>query len=220
MVESDERRTRSKSSKRESLLLPSFSFLNQLPETRSYRQCGARFPRTEYVRGCVVVVFPRVCRVRTRVHNARGQAPGRGIYLLHRHTAGPNVFTQLSSHRRAPRSIPFPRVPRAATFSPLTLYLRWAHLHGMHSYEIDHSSADFSSDRLLSQSLPLSLSLPRGHILATIVYGLRGTSLGSLRCAVNPTEDTRDVTRVVENWFVSNDDVLSFSPCDTLATML
>jgi hypothetical protein len=43
--------------------------------------------------------------------------------------------------------------------------------------------------------------------------------LGSLCSAVNPTEDTRDVTCVAENWFVGNDDMPSFfsppPPCDT-----
>lgn len=97
-----------------------------------------------------------------RVHNARG--PWWKIYI--RGTKGRNVFTQLSPHRRAelspsPAPIPHHRpleslsalerttVPTVLPSLSLPSLLRspWstAHLHGMHSYEIDHSSNDFSS---------------------------------------------------------------------------
>lgn len=52
---------------------------------------------------------------------------------------------------------------------------------------------------LLLSSPPCSLCLFFAHFPAMLVYAV--TSSGSLCRAVNPTEDTRNVTCVVENWF-------------------
>lgn len=102
-----------------------------------------------------------------------------------------------------------PRVPRcAATFSPLTLYLR-----RRICMECIHMKSTILP--LASPPVAFSLSPSLFHSLARTHSRhdrLRGTSLGSLCSTVNPTEDTRDVTCVAENWFVSNNDVLSFSP--------
>lgn len=110
-------------------------------------------------RGCVV--FPRICRVRTRVHNARGWAPVEE-YIFSTGTPQAQMYSPNYLRIAVPHVPSLPRASLAAPqlFLPLhSLLSSPAHLHGMHSYEIDHSSADFSSGHF--PSLLLSLFLPR-----------------------------------------------------------
>jgi len=215
MVKSDERRTRSWSSKRESPLPIVLLFKSTIWDSvvSSMRSSFRTLERSTCA-GCVV--FPRVCRVRTRVHNARGRAP---VEEYISSTGTPQAQMYSPNYLR----ITVLHVPTSArpslrhNFFPSYSLSSPAHLHGMHSYEIDHSSVDFFS---FSFSLSLSLSLSLYLISLSLISSrthtrhdhLRGTSLGSLRSAVNLTEDTPDVTCVAENWFVSNDNVLSFFP--------
>lgn len=157
------------------------------------------------------VVFPACTCIRACIMQERHRAPTMEyLYLRQRHTSS---RAQIYSPNY-PRAVTPPRVCRRSCVAPqlfpslLSSIYSSTHLHGMHSYEIDHSSADFSPTVFFFLSLLLFFYPPFSLHLPFLRHArVRDTSSSSLCGSVNPTEDTRDVTRVVENWFVGNDDV-------------
>lgn len=175
----------------------SFSFLNhELQGARRIADAELVFFQStrvhSHARLCVFSRVRCVLYVRKRVHNATEQAQAKK-YIS---TSAPQAQMYSPNYLRiaVPRSSLTRPSSRCYFFFSCSLSLP-AHLHGMHSYEIDHSSADFSTPSL-SSSLPLCLSST--HIPAMLVYAV--TSSSSLYSTVNPTEDTRDVTCVGGNW--------------------
>lgn len=142
-----------------------------------------------------------VAYVRTRVHNAREHNGPRS-----RNISPP------PAHRRpkcihpiifASPCLPARLSSRAATFSPFTLYLR-----RRICMECIHMKSTILPPTFPLAVFSFSLSLSRS---ISLVSPPRSTSASSLCSVVNPTEDTRNVTCVVENWFVHNDVALLIS---------
>jgi len=121
----------------------------------------------------------------TRVHNATGEPGPIAEHLRLRQPRArrldPNVFTQLSPHPRTTQLSPL-----LSTLSPdLSIRRRIC----MECIRMESTVSPL-------RSLPL---LPPPHVRVRVLE------------SPLPAENTRDVTRVLENWFVGNDGV-SFAP--------
>jgi len=109
------------------------------------------------------------CMSRTRVHNARGRAPVEE-YISSTGTSQAQMYSPNYLRITVLHVPTFARPSLRRNFFPFYSLSSPAHLHGMHSYEIDHSSVDFFFSFSLSLSFFLSLISSHGHIPATIIY--------------------------------------------------